>query len=475
MPPMIYTQAGRGTRRVFQEHHQLGWGIRVLCNTFTQDARGSRNVVMEQHQATGRGTRNVQMTFRQDGRGRRRIANDAMTRWEIYKGIDTSPDFDAAPWETFTSSPHETAAVDADHTYHIVTRKRNKYGQLTRNIEEKIVEVDSDGNLVAARPSAPLNVEIKPAESGKVKVFANYFYREDGDNAASKFLVYLTLDGDDPDPDVDEPVEVAMKKSSGLARLDETIIPSYKDNYPDSPFAGAPRMTSFDYASGGSVTWDANGYLKVGPASGDKAVAYYQDFDDRADVLVNAKVRVKNTTSGYQIGPALRIHPANKTFYTGYISVSGKATIARSDGFNNMTILAQDVAVDNDKWYKTKFLAESTTLKFKYWLADGTEPVTGGPDDDGYQIKTTDANYATGKVGVFGSRGGNYEVHFDEFDLPAADGSTIKTLVRTRRVDAGPVNADSDNVDIYSCTSNTDGPDTPEGDLFLSDELAQKH
>ena len=42
------------------------------------------------------------------------------------------------------------------------------------------------------------------------------------------------------------------------------------------------------------------------------------------------------------------------------------------------------------------------------------------------------------------------------------DGTTIKVLVRTRRVDAGPVDVNSENVEIETAEANTDGPDAPD-------------
>ncbi len=45
--------------------------------------------------------------------------------------------------------------------------------------------------------------------------------------------------------------------------------------------------------------------------------------------------------------------------------------------------------------------------------------------------------------------------------LTLTDGHTVKVVVRTRRVDAGPVNVDSANTGVVQATINTDGPPTP--------------
>lgn len=47
-----------------------------------------------------------------------------------------------------------------------------------------------------------------------------------------------------------------------------------------------------------------------------------------------------------------------------------------------------------------------------------------------------------------------------------ADALTIKVVVRSRRVDTGPVNVDSSNTDVFSTISDTDGPGAPGGGIF---------
>ena len=42
------------------------------------------------------------------------------------------------------------------------------------------------------------------------------------------------------------------------------------------------------------------------------------------------------------------------------------------------------------------------------------------------------------------------------------DGVTVKVIVRTRRIDAGPTNIDSQNTTIHETTTDTDGPDAPD-------------
>jgi len=46
-----------------------------------------------------------------EGLGGYRLAEDALERYELYRGIDADPDFEAAPFETFTTLPHETGDI----------------------------------------------------------------------------------------------------------------------------------------------------------------------------------------------------------------------------------------------------------------------------------------------------------------------------------------------------------------------------
>lgn len=152
--------------------------------------------------------------------GKYRVANDALERYELYRGTDASPDFTAACLEVFPSLPHTTTnTFSADHTYHLVTRLRNKYNLLSQNIIETLIEIDAGGDEVAQRPSDPQTVTVEAAADGKARVHAQYAAGPDGDYAADTWLIYLTDDGGDPDPDVDAPTTETMTFSGGVAIL----------------------------------------------------------------------------------------------------------------------------------------------------------------------------------------------------------------------------------------------------------------
>jgi len=162
------------------------------------------------------------MSLTGDLRGDYRIANDALAVYELYRGVDAAPDLGGSPWETFASLPHTTAALDVSHTYRFVLRLRNRYKLVTQNIDEWSVTLDAGGNQVATPPSAPQEITLVPAAAGAVRVRANYYYLEDGSDAADTFLIYLRSDGTNPDPSVDTPTTIAMVKADGIAKLNWT-------------------------------------------------------------------------------------------------------------------------------------------------------------------------------------------------------------------------------------------------------------
>lgn len=158
-----------------------------------------------------------------------RIADDDLVRREIFKTDAASPTEPADPdpandaaWETYTASPHTTAALTVSKISKLLVCKRNKYNLLSMNRTPRRFELDGSGNLVANSPSAPFEVSIAAAAGGTFLIEAHYNHLADGDDAADTFLVYLTTGGGTPDPTVDIPVEVPMAKREGAAHLSYT-------------------------------------------------------------------------------------------------------------------------------------------------------------------------------------------------------------------------------------------------------------
>ncbi len=151
-----------------------------------------------------------------------RISDATVEGFELYRGVDAYPNLSASPWETYTSEPHTTGSLAANHTYHFVRRYRNRWNLLSQNIDETVIKINGSGNEVGVPPSDCTDETATPAAAGTVLITARYAYVSDGDLQADEFLIYVTFNGVDPDPSMDTPVEVTMLKSDGIAKLTYT-------------------------------------------------------------------------------------------------------------------------------------------------------------------------------------------------------------------------------------------------------------
>jgi hypothetical protein len=219
-----FTCQGRGSRKIYMAFGANKFrGVYVInLPTYNNTLRGAFTLGLNSYVLQSRGKFIFHVNYAQNMRGLNRIADNDLAQYELYRGVDGEADLSGDPFETFSSLPHETAALDADHEYHFVLRKRNAYNLVSQNLTEWLVTVDADGNQERIKPTAPEEISVIPAANGAAKVEAEYYYDQDGDNQATQFLIYLTSDGDDPDPETDEPEVVTMSKMSGTARLSWT-------------------------------------------------------------------------------------------------------------------------------------------------------------------------------------------------------------------------------------------------------------
>ena len=253
-----------------------------LPATFEAAARGEHRVY-NTFAAAARGRYYILTSYAGAARGRHRVANHALISHRLYAGADASPTF-AEAWETWTALglepltladdvdllgqlsldelealrldglpyPHSARALlgasyltiaeldaltlegldglaDGEATWHLVTRKRNAWGLESQNrgnpIAEGLITIDDDGAEVAVNPSAPREIAVAAAAAGAVLITASYLYPPDGDDAGTAWAIYLTTNGDDPDPDNDEAVSETMLKADGVAKLAYTAGP----------------------------------------------------------------------------------------------------------------------------------------------------------------------------------------------------------------------------------------------------------
>ena len=157
-----------------------------------------------------------------------RVADTAQALYELYVGEDAVPDFTGAADETSATLPFShviTPPVAGTTVFHAACRQRNQYGIVSMNQFASQFEVDDNGDLVVADPSGPEDVELIDAKLGKAVLFATYYYRSDGDDAADTWQIYSTTTGVDPVPGVDTPTEQTMLKSLSDERLHLSLGP----------------------------------------------------------------------------------------------------------------------------------------------------------------------------------------------------------------------------------------------------------
>lgn len=173
-----------------------------------------------------RGPRIFLREYTAQGAGLHRVADDNLSRYELFHTEDTvepaDPDIDAVALATFSGLPYETAALTYPAIHKFVLCRRNRYGLLSRNRTAWRVELDATGAVVVVKPSAPLEYTIEAAAAGAFKVTARYEYLPDGAYAANQWLIYLRTNGTNPDPSVDTPTVVSLVKVGGSAYLEYT-------------------------------------------------------------------------------------------------------------------------------------------------------------------------------------------------------------------------------------------------------------
>lgn len=172
---------------------------------------------------TLRGRSRLLRDYQLHQRGLSRIANDDLIGFELYLGVDSEPDFSAVPLAVFESLPYETGELSPGANYHFVLRQRNAWDLQSRNVRSWTIKVDAEGDI-STPPLPVLESTLKPAENGRVRVQAFYDYSLDP-YPADQFVIYLVDGGDDPDPDIDTPIFVTMRKASGRASLDYISLP----------------------------------------------------------------------------------------------------------------------------------------------------------------------------------------------------------------------------------------------------------
>lgn len=146
-----------------------------------------------------------------------RIQNLSAAAYLVYVGVNTHPDFDAAPYYTTTTLPLAVSYPRPGSglsELHIAMRQRNSYGLISKNQYCTIVTLSHTG-IVDNVLLAPTNVGVFSRPAGAVRVLASYLPFLTDDPKADKLRVWIGVTP--PNPAIDTPTYVADVTDSTVA------------------------------------------------------------------------------------------------------------------------------------------------------------------------------------------------------------------------------------------------------------------
>jgi len=427
-----------------------------------------------------------------EAEGRYRLANDDLERYELYRGIDAEPDFDAAPWETFSSLPATTAAaimggVDLRDIC-ILQYKMND------NAANKTVEDTSgQGNTgTSTRNTSVITT------AGKINAAFQY---DDGEGDKVTPTTPISLNG----------AIIAWTIACGIRLRD------YRPGRPNSIFSdgetkymtvsddGASRAISF-YAGGAPVVWTGlpafhNTWRFVIIRSyGTNQVELLIDNVSRGEKTISSLATIKAVGEGsygalafygdidnFMVFEGKALSSDETAFlYNGGAGTEELAEYAAEYKFtlrkrNKYDLVSRnigswrvelDAAGDAEKPLpdapqnvQIAAKAGGKALVTAQYLYDLNDDYTATDwliyfTDDG-----TDPDPAIDEPTIITMVKGRSIAHLSWLSDAADDEDTLKVLVRTRRTD-GEDTYDSTNTDIYTATASTQGPAGQEGRAF---------
>lgn len=139
-------------------------------------------------------------TYESAVRGRYRIEREDYVKDGIWIGIGQDPDFDAAPDETWTTTPHTTSlGLTLPATVHAARRAMNKWGMWGIPTEVMVYHLDAEGEATRRPPSGPHDVSVMQTAANLPTVAATYEADTDGSDRAMIWAIWLATDGTEPD------------------------------------------------------------------------------------------------------------------------------------------------------------------------------------------------------------------------------------------------------------------------------------
>lgn len=163
-------------------------------------------------------------------RGVTRVAVANITGYRIWAGQDAEPDYGTPPTLDLPTLPDDIV-LTPDHVYYLRCTYRNEYGLESAPQSIATLRVAADGSLDEDPPRGPDAVSLANGPNGAIIVRAQYLPNYETVSAADYWRIYVSDDGDAPDPDVDTPIDVAMTTSVELVpvTLNHTTVATYQD------------------------------------------------------------------------------------------------------------------------------------------------------------------------------------------------------------------------------------------------------
>lgn len=163
-------------------------------------------------------------------RGVARVAVAGITGYRIWAGQDAEPDYGTPPDLDLPTLPDDIV-LTPEHTYYLRCTYRNEYGLESAPQSIAALHVAADGSLGEDSPRGPDAVSLASGPDGAIVVRAQYLPNYETVTVADEWRIYVSDDGDAPDPDIDTPIEVSMTTSVELVpvSLSHTTVATYQD------------------------------------------------------------------------------------------------------------------------------------------------------------------------------------------------------------------------------------------------------
>jgi len=162
------------------------------------------------------------VTFDEPLAGLFRVADDDLSRYELYIGQDVPPNLAAPPAATSVTLPFDSPVLAPNHTYYLLLGRRNRFNMLAIGapVEATQIMIDGGGNQMNLPPSAPFDQMLVAKVGGTFVATATYFSATDAPLQANKFRLYFRTNGTAPVPGgVDAPVDIDMIDTDGAPQL----------------------------------------------------------------------------------------------------------------------------------------------------------------------------------------------------------------------------------------------------------------